>query len=146
MNAWIVVLLLAAAFSPLVWIVPSRRQRGQMDVRLAARRMGLGMQMARPEWPHWMQPEPPAACPQYHRQRLAGRGDWSFWQVAPGEWHNRWREPCVDEPLLQLLRRLPADVYQVDANKQMLALYWGERGGEEELKAIVEVMQQLARL
>ena len=54
MNAWIVVLLLAAAFSPLVWIVPSRRQRGQMDVRLAARRMGLGMQMARPEWPHWV--------------------------------------------------------------------------------------------
>ena len=47
---------------------------------------------------------------------------------------------------MQLLRRLPADVYQVDANKQMLALYWGERGGEEELKAIVEVMQQLARL
>ena len=38
MNAWIVVLLLAAAFSPLVWIVPSRRPRGQMDVRLAARR------------------------------------------------------------------------------------------------------------
>ncbi len=66
--------------------------------------------------------------------------------MAPGEWHNRWREPCVEEPLLQLLRRLPADVYQVDANKQMLALYWGERGGEEELKAIVEVMQQLARL
>lgn len=145
MNAWIIVLLLAALLSPLVWIVPSRQQRGQMAVRLAARRLGLGMQMARPEWPHWMQPEPPTSCPQYHRQRLCGREDWRYWQVAPGEWHNRWREPCADAQLRDLLCQLPADVYMVEAAAQMLALYWGERGGETELARVAQVMLELAR-
>lgn len=145
MTGWIVVLLVAMALSPLVWLRPSRRQSGQMAQRLAARRLGLGMQLTQPEWPHWLECSPPGSCAQYHRPRRRGRDDcWSYWQSAPGLWLNQWREPCNDPALQECLRELPADVYKVEAGAQMIALYWGERGGEVELSAIAGALAKLA--
>ena len=64
--------------------------------------MGLAMQLAPQEWPHWLGQEPPNPCPQYHRPRRSGQPVcWSYWQIAPGNWVNQWREACVDEPLLK---------------------------------------------
>ena len=145
MTGWIVVLLIAMALSPLVWLRPSRRQSGQMAQRLAARRLGLAMQLSQQEWPHWLPHQPPGTCAQYHRGRRAGRSDsWSYWQVAPGQWCNQWREPCADAAMLERLQALPADVYKVEATPQMISLFWGERGGEEELRAVAALLAQLA--
>lgn len=145
MTGWIVVLLIAVALSPLVWLRPSRRQSGQMAQRLAARRLGLAMQLSHQEWPHWLPNQPPGTCAQYHCARRGGRSDsWSYWQTEPGQWLNQWREPCADATLLERLARLPADVYKVEASRQMLALYWGERGGEAELQRVAELLKALA--
>jgi hypothetical protein len=145
MTWWIVLLLVGAALSPLVWLRPSPRQRGQMALRLAARRLGLGMQLSQQDWPHWLEGSPPASCAQYHRGRRAGRSDsWIYWQVAPGQWHNQWREPCTDVLMLSRLQGLPGDVYKIEAGPQMVALYWGERGGEEELRRVAEVLAAVA--
>lgn len=145
MNWWIVLLLVGAALSPLVWLRPSPRQRGQMALRLAARRLGLGMQLSQQVWPHWLAASPPASCAQYHRGRRPGRADsWTYWQVAPGQWCNQWREPCTDAVMLERLQGLPADVYKVEAVPQMVALYWGERGGEDELRRIADLLAAVA--
>lgn len=145
MTGWIVVALLIVALSPLVWLVPSRRQRGQMDVRLQARRMGLTMQLARTEWPYWMSNTPPSPCPQYHHPRPRGRQDsWSYWQSAPGTWLNKWQEPCPDQALAEQLAGLPADVYQVEATPQMIALFWGERAQPDALPAIAAFLKARA--
>ncbi|MWV16078.1 hypothetical protein F3I16_08450 [Pseudomonas sp. L-22-4S-12] len=145
MTWWIVVLLVGVALSPLVWLRPSRRQSGQMALRLAARRLGLGMQLVQQEWPHWLECSPPGSCAQYHRARRRGRQDsWCYWQAQPGQWLNQWREPCADEQLLAQLRQLPTDVYKVEAGPQMLALYWGERGGEAELQRVAGLLAELA--
>jgi hypothetical protein len=145
MTWWIVLLLVGAALSPLVWLRPSPRQRGQMELRLAARRQGLGMQLGQQEWPHWLEVQPPERCAQYHRGRRAGRRDsWAYWQTAPGRWCNQWREPCVDALMLERLCSLPADVYKVEASAQMVSLYWGERGGEAELRKVAEWLAAVA--
>jgi hypothetical protein len=145
MTWWIVLLLVGAALSPLVWLRPSPRQRGQMELRLAARRLGLGMQLSQQDWPHWLTGSPPGSCAQYHRARRPGRDDsWLYWQVAPGQWCNQWREPCTDAVMLERLQGLPADVYKVEAGPQMVVLYWGERGGEEELRRVAEVLAAVA--
>jgi len=142
MSLWLVVLLLACVLSPLVWLVPSRRQRGQMDVRLQARRLGVAMQLSPQEWPHWLVRQPPHSCPQYHRARRRGQQDnWCYWQSEPGVWLNKWREPCVDDALLGQLQVLPADVFKVEATAQMLAVCWGERGGAEALQKVVDFLQ-----
>ncbi|AYC33448.1 hypothetical protein D3880_14255 [Pseudomonas cavernae] len=145
MTWWIVILLLLAGLSPLVWLRPSQHQGRQMAMRLAARRMGLAMQLARQDWPHWLPQEPPSPCAQYHSPRRSGHADsWSYWQLAPGQWVNQWREPCADAALLERLAGLPADVYKVEASKQMIALYWGERGEPEVLQRIAAALQALA--
>lgn len=74
MTVWIVVSILAVVLSPLAWLRPSRRQSGQIALRMEARRMGLGMQLAPQEWPHWMDPQPPSPCAQYHRPRRGTAG------------------------------------------------------------------------
>lgn len=55
MTTWLVILLLAVMLSPLAWLMPSNRQRGKMALRLEARRLGLAMQLARQDWPHWLE-------------------------------------------------------------------------------------------
>ena len=145
MTVWIVVSILALVLSPLAWLRPSRNQSGRMDLRMEARRMGLAMQLAPQEWPHWLEPEPPSSCAQYHRPRRSTKPDvWCYWQSAPGKWLNRWQEECVDERLLAQFEKLPANVYKVEADAQMIVLVWGERGEAEVLKSIDEVLKALA--
>ena len=145
MTVWWSILLLALVLSPLAWLMPSRGQRGQMDLRLQARRLGLAMQMARQEWPHWLERQPPQSCAQYHRGRSRGRNDeWRYWQSAPGVWLDRWREPCADEELLADLAALPGDVYMVEASAQFIALYWGERGDASHLQRIADFLSRRA--
>ncbi len=141
MTWWIALLLLACVLSPLSWLVPSRHQRGQMDVRLQARRMGLAMQLSRESWPHWLKQEPPGTCAQYHRVRRRGHQDsWCYWQAEPGKWVNKWREPCGDSPLAEQLAELPADVFKVEATAQMVALYWGERAQPGALQKVADFL------
>ncbi|SDH44048.1 hypothetical protein [Pseudomonas panipatensis] len=145
MSVWLVILLLALVLSPLTWLLPSRGQRGQMNLRLEARRLGLAMQMARQEWPHWLERQPPRSCAQYHRPRSRGRTDtWDYWQSAPGVWLDRWREPCADTELASALAGLPADVYKVEASAQFIALYWGEHGDSADLQCILAFFTQRA--
>lgn len=141
MTPWIVLLLLAVVLSPVALLMPSRHQRGRMDMRMQARRLGLAMQLSRQEWPHWLSVTPPSPCPQYYRARRRGQVDsWCYWQMAPGNWVNQWREPCPDALLLEQLCSLPADVYKAEASVQMVSLYWGERASPEALQKIADFL------
>ncbi|EXF96218.1 hypothetical protein HK44_023215 [Pseudomonas fluorescens HK44] len=145
MTVWIVVSILAVVLSPLAWLRPSRKQGGQMALRMEARRIGLAMQLAPQEWPHWLEPAPPSPCAQYHRPRRGNKpACWIYWQSSPGVWVNQWREICQDESVLIHFRKLPANVYKVEADKQMITLYWGERGEAEVLQQIDAVLKALA--
>jgi len=145
MTVWLVVSILALILSPLAWLRPSRKQSEQMSLRLAGRRIGLAMQLAPQQWPHWLEQQPPSPCPQYHRPRRKGRDDcWAYWQVSPGVWWNKWREPCEDPRLAKALAVLPSNVYMIEATTQMVALYWGERGDESVLQNIARTLEDLA--
>lgn len=145
MNFWIVALLVCATLSPLVWLRPSRRENQKMVHRLAARGLGLGMQLSSEDWPHWLTSEPPSRCAQYHRARRRGNQDqWCYWQLATGQWVNQWREPCDDPRLLEQLMRLPSDAYKAEAGTQMIAVFWGEGAQAQALENIVAVLEVLA--
>ncbi|AZL67882.1 MULTISPECIES: hypothetical protein [Pseudomonas] len=145
MTVWLVVSILALILSPLAWLRPSRKQSRQMNLRLEGRRMGLAMQLAPQEWPHWLEKQPPSPCPQYHRARRKGHDDsWCYWQVSTGVWWNRYREPCEDSRLLEAFAGLPESVYKIEADTQMVALFWGERGEDSVLQDIAKVLETLA--
>jgi hypothetical protein len=143
MNLWWMLFLLAALLSPLAWLVPSRAQLGAMDVRMQARRLGLSMQLSGQDWPHWFERTVPRSCAQYFLLRKAGNlPQWCYWQVEPGTWLDKWREPCADEYLLEHLRRLPPDAYKVEAGVQLVSVYWGEKGGVQDLPQILDFLRQ----
>ena len=145
MTVWIVVSILLVVLSPLAWLRPSRHQSGRMALRMEARRIGLAMQLAPQDWPYWLKHEPPSPCAQYCRPRRAGaQAAWSYWQLEPGVWVNQWREVCGDEALLAHFAKLPANVYKVEADKQMIAVYWGEKGEASVLKDIDALLKALA--
>lgn len=64
--------------------------------------------------------------------------------MEPGVWVNQWREVCVDEKLLPYFATLPDNVYKIEADKQMIALYWGEKGEASVLKDIDTLLRALA--
>ena len=145
MTFWIILSIVGVMLSPLVWLRPSRQQGGSMALRMEARRIGLAMQLAPQEWPHWLAKEPPSPCAQYHRPRRGSRPSvWAYWQAEPGIWLNQWRECCNDDALLAHFNTLPADVYKVEADQQMITLYWGEKGDAEVLQRIAAVLKALA--
>lgn len=145
MTAIVVLSIICVMLSPLVWLRPSRQQSGRMAVRMEARRLGMAMQLAPQEWPHWLAKEPPSPCAQYHRPRRGSQvACWEYWQSEPGVWLNRWREPCEDVELINHFNTLPADVFKVEADAQMIALYWGERGEPQVLQRIDAVLRALA--
>lgn len=138
MNLWLVLLLVGVVISPLSWLVPSRHQRGRSDIRVEARRLGLAMQLSRQEWPFWLEQPAPSMCAQYLRERRRGevRTDWCFWQMRPGVWVDRWRDPCTDEQLAAQLAALPGDVYKAEAMASTVSVCWGERNGLEALQRV----------
>ncbi|MEE4307282.1 hypothetical protein V2K50_09565 [Pseudomonas alliivorans] len=145
MTVWIVLSIICVMLSPLVWLRPSRHQSGRMALRMEARRIGMAMQLTPQEWPHWLPRQPPSPCAQYHRPRRGSKPDaWTYWQLEPGVWVNRWREPCEDATLLAHFRTLPADVFKVEADSQMIAVYWAERGEADVLQHINAALQALA--
>lgn len=78
-------------------------------------------------------------------RRLSSHADaWVYWQSEPGVWRNRWREVCEDPKLLPHLQTLPADAYKVEADGQMVAVYWAERGEAEVLQRIDKLLRELA--
>ena len=108
MNLWWMLFLLAVMLSPLAWLAPSRGQLGAMEVRLQARRIGLSMQLSGHDWPHWFERTVPGSCAQYFLQRSASNlSQWCYWQVEPGRWLDKWREPCVEPDMLEWLGTLP---------------------------------------
>lgn len=145
MTVWIVVSILAVVLSPLAWLRPNRHQSGRMALRMEARRIGLAMQLAPQEWPHWLRTEPPSPCAQYYRPRRdTTSAQWSYWQFEAGIWVNQWQETCTDEKLLPHFSTLPANVYKVEADKQMIAVYWGEKGEASDLQHINALLKALA--
>ncbi|MNG23459.1 hypothetical protein D3C84_1080680 [compost metagenome] len=57
---------------------------------------------------------------------------------------NQWQEACEDPVLLNHFEKLPGNVYKVEADKQMITLYWGEKGEAEVLQQIDATLKALA--
>lgn len=142
MTWWVVILIILALVGPVAWLLPSSKQKGAINLRLEARRNGVAMQLTPVKWPYWVTPEPPSPCAHYYRERRKGNVDaWAYWQLTPGQWVNQWRELCEDQTLLKQLADLPADVYKVEADHQVVGLYWGERGDREALQRIADLLE-----
>jgi hypothetical protein len=97
-------------------VAPVAPQSGRMALRMEARRIGLAMQLAPQEWPHWLAGAAQPVCAVPRPRRGNKPACWSYWQKSPGVWVNQWQEVCEDRLLLNHFEKLPDNVYKVEAD------------------------------
>lgn len=153
---WVVIFcVLAFMLAPILWIIPSPRQKRQIALRELARRSGVQVQIG--------------SLPQSRRQRVrkeaqmpglayclmlpkGGRlARWRLWFNEEGGYDDI-PQPPVD--VLDKIRRLrdnwPLDVILIEASEHMLKVYWREHNAEpatvealvSAMKSVLEVMGQ----
>lgn len=154
-NWLIILMIVAAVISPIFWLMPSPRQRYQMELRKQALHSGLKVRIEKfklngQEYPavayRWMRENKKQA----YRFRVARTARLEQEQIGIyGEpfiegWH--WLEepmPIADSETLDklagLLQALPADTIILEGGTATLTLWWRENGSPEEVKKLAEL-------
>jgi hypothetical protein len=138
----LIALVVMVALSPLITMMPTRRQRQLADLRQRAAVCGLNVQLrALPG-----APEGSELLPYYGRLRQRGDrpapanavysrksvGESEVWQCSCGD---------ISRHQNQLLAALPPGVSHVCETSQGVGLFWDERGEEADVDRIDEVLQ-----
>lgn len=171
MTWLIIAVVLLAAFGPVLWLLPSRRDRRLAALRQAAREAGLVVEIKRipktnprPEErvsAGGVVREPVRDCAAYQwllqrrlkhlpawrllRQEGASDGPWPDWVFEP---HVRASEPHLDE-VMSLMRRelgsLPAGVIGLEAGERAVLVYWleGADSGTDDVATIASTLKVL---
>lgn len=167
MAWWMIVLLLVAAFGPILWILPSRRDRLLASLRSGARRRGLLVELTR--LPDLAAPPearvsaggkprvPTVSCTAYRQPMSRAVNHAPRWRLlavdpAVSSTVNRGTGPVPgwvfdgavagDEQYwargTQRLSRLPDAVLGVEADRNQVSVFWRERVVVEQIDSILD--------
>ncbi|MCZ6829651.1 MAG: hypothetical protein O7F73_08700 [Gammaproteobacteria bacterium] len=140
MTYLLIALVVMVALSPLISMMPSRRQRQIADLRQRAANCGIRVQLR----------ELPNAAksgdlrPFYGRHRQ--RGDHKIAVNAVYQRHGEGWQSSAGAPsanLMALLAQLPPGVSHVCENLHEVGIFWDERGPEADVERIDAALQQL---
>lgn len=127
---WVIAIaVLAFMLAPILWIIPSPRQRRQAELRERARQLGVSVQITQ--------------LPQTRRQRVrkeAAIGGLCYAMTLPksraGERWRYWLDGSEDDvpgppaPIAERIEglqvRLPSDTIVIEAGSRMLRIFWHE--------------------
>jgi hypothetical protein len=172
LNWLIVTVVLLVAFGPVLWLVPSRRDRALARMRTRARTLGVTVELvALPDPDPTPQarvsaggrPRHPTIAGVAYRYPLARatplapawsivRGPSSGPGAMPGwQWTGAaaglpgyWQEAAA------ILARVPGDVFAAEVDPGRVTLFWRERVGDQEpeeaVESLVNVLRALAEL
>ena len=136
MTYLLIAVLLLVALSPLLSMMPSRRQRELANLRQAAATSGLYVQFDTREGDN-----PPAilyGCRRQRGDRAAAAGIYvrvdEGWQSRVGEWAAE---------RLKLLDALPAGVSEIREDSGGVTVVWDEQGSAEEVQEIATVLRAI---
>jgi len=159
-------LIIAAVMMSLVgsmmWVMPSKRQRQQMDLRARARQLGFQVQLSRITAPRAEGESEPEQynVAGYRLLRIGEDGKkvktepWQVFRVRsvrneglPQDWSWSFGERLLSEDKLDLLQTLlnalPAGVSSVESTPLYVTFYWDERAEASELEGLKAQLQQL---
>ncbi|WP_290703406.1 hypothetical protein [Amphritea sp.] len=157
----IIVLIMMSLLGSMMWVMPSPRQRFLAKLRLEASRQGFHVQIVRvtpPRAAGQVAPEVLSATayrlPRFNLQKSEREGfiEWQvFRQTAiadtglPEGWCWGIGERCLSEAQLEsineLIKKLPDGVSSIESTPVHLSLYWDERGDENSLEMLQQLMQ-----
>ena len=147
---WIIAsLVLAFMLAPILWIVPSPRQRRQMRLRERARELGITVQIAtfpqtrRQRVRKEEEYQGLAYCMALPRARAAER--WRFWLDAAAREGEEFTPPAAIAAAMQRVAgELPNDCRVVEAGGRMLRVWWREANAEvATVEALADLMNRM---
>ena len=147
---WIIAsLVLAFMLAPILWIVPSPRQRRQMRLRERARELGITVQIAtfpqtrRQRVRKEEEYQSLAYCMPLPKVRAAER--WRFWLDAATQQDEELSPSAsMAEALQRVAVELPGDCQVVEAGGRMLRVWWREAYAEvATVEALAALMNRM---
>ncbi|MDJ0878976.1 MAG: hypothetical protein QNI86_10220 [Halieaceae bacterium] len=135
MSYLLILLIIFVALSPLITMMPSRRQRQLADLRQAAASAGLYVKLEKGE--------DGSQRVFYGCRRQRGDSAAAPVMLAPGE--AGWTETAGRWPAERLaaLEPLPGGVLEVREDREGVGVNWDEEGTREDVEAIARVLRNL---
>lgn len=167
MAWWVIVLLLVAAFGPVLWIMPSPRDRFLAKLRTGARTRGLLVELT--QLPDLAAPpearvsaggkrrEPTIACSAYRLPLPRSVKHAPCWRAlaqpaldsppdSPLEGWTLDDDPDADPQYWDHVRALvgsvPVQMLAIETGRSQVSVYWRERTAPEDLDSTLDALQQ----
>ncbi|WP_432473889.1 hypothetical protein [Amphritea sp. HPY] len=158
----IIVLIMMSLLGSMMWVMPSKRQKLQAELRLKASKLGFNVQMIRltpPRAAGQVEPEVYMATayrlPRFNLEKNE-RDSFVAWQIfrqtavadegLPEGWSWGVGERKLSEIQLarlgQLIAQLPVGVDSIESTPVHFSLFWDERGRLEDLEQFKVMMQE----
>lgn len=160
MTLLILGLALCLILGSMLWVLPSKKERAQMQLRREAMRRGFQVQLNKLE--ERLNPFEKIHCVAYRLPRRKVKSQALSWiiyrateeelkqlqEAPPWLYSPRSLRPTPEQQqaILLLLQALPQDVVAVDANPGRVSIYWHERGATSDLDSILRVLQELQEI
>lgn len=157
MAAVIIAMAIILILGSMLWVLPSPKERRQMKLRQLAMGNGLNVHLARIK--DISSPGKMLNCVAYRLPKGSYKSYNPSWKLfrTTEEWRmdiKGWsfdktveKEKLPDiETIEDCVTRLPDDCVVVESNKHSVSIYWSERGDENAVAGIEEVLKKLRAL
>lgn len=156
MTALIVVFITLSLMGSALWIMPSKREREKMSLRMLARKHNITVQLTSIELPDkWDKVTEKESVCAYHKYREKPLKDFSDINVYPYE---VWKHPEVckkwyasqsftlSERAISILEKHHGVFVAIEISAAKVSLYWREKGDEETVNEANELIEDLLQL
>ncbi|MCV2402700.1 hypothetical protein OFY17_07370 [Marinomonas sp. C2222] len=157
MTLIIVLFVVFSLAGSVMWVLPSKRDRDRMSLRLKARKLGLNVQLTSVDlpdkWDKVKESHKVAAYSRYHIKPLEGVTKnvwflpyevWKYHSIVDGWWSSS--EKDWNEAVKKVLQEKGALIKAINIAPEGVTLYWEEKGEEEDLEHLARLVDILATI
>lgn len=152
---WLLIIFcLAVALSPLMWMKASPRQQQVTATRAKARRLSINVNICRqPDaidsetrldailyWLPWQKDTVNQVWVLQRRTRRGWESSFDGWR-----WVNNEADPSWQQIIELIIQGLPAGISAIVANKEGIGMVWDERGGEDLIDNLHQILINLRK-
>ncbi len=154
MTALIVIFITLSLMGSALWVLPPKKERERMALRMHARKLGLVVQLTSIDVPDkWDKSLDRVKVAAYSHYRIKPNISlpkntwllpyevWKYHSITTGWWASESLELTDDAK--QILAKYQASIVGMRITPEMVALYWREEGDKDTLDAISRVISEL---
>ena len=157
MTALIVICIALSLMGSVLWILPSKKERQRMDLRMHARKLGLAVQLTSidlpDKWDKSMNRHKVVAYSLYRVKPLTSLLEvvwllpyevWKYHAVTDSWWSSK--GVALTEDSKNTLKKYGAKLIGIKIAPESVSLYWEEAGDDQDLKELSKMIYSLVEI